>query len=69
MNNQKEIKPLDIPAIGKQMSDQMDAWMYAQLFNERICSLCKEVSGAHTYKYHPFFNNNLEYLEWESGRR
>jgi len=42
---------------------------------ERICSYCKHEQFGHqpyTDEYsdgHPFFNNNLEYLEWLSERK
>jgi len=42
---------------------------------ERYCTYCKHAQTGHmpyVDEYsdgHPFFNNNLEYLEWESERR
>ncbi len=39
-------------------------------FSGRTCSLCKKVHETHPWAKdfydHPFFNNNLEYLEWLS---
>jgi hypothetical protein len=41
-------------------------------FEERICSFCKVSEHQHkdganrTIMNHPFFTNNLEYLEWKA---
>jgi hypothetical protein len=67
----------DITAVQeKAMSDMVDAMTYnlwgtttGRIWTqpERICSFCK-VYKQHHYKTeaggHPFFHNNLEYLEW-----
>jgi hypothetical protein len=63
------------------LSDKM-AYMYDKqllrrlgMFTEPICSHCHVRQFQHitvmgeTIMNHPFFNNNLEYLEWESKRR
>jgi hypothetical protein len=33
--------------------------------NPKICSLCKMLKWIHDKEDHPFFYDNLEYLEWK----
>lgn len=63
----------------KAMSDMVDAMMYSYnvwgtvTARIRTCCKCKKIHEQHPwaqdYYDHPFFNNNLEMLEWECQKR
>lgn len=64
----------------KVLSDMVDSMHYSLWgtitgrIQARMCSHCKKVHEKHPwiqeiYYDHPFFNNNLEYLEWEASKR
>lgn len=62
--------------LGQQMNDQIDT-LFLRTFGyyelqQRVCALChveEYIHGNEGEEQHPFFLNNLEYLEWESKQR